>query len=683
MQNRMQKTTKIRLSVIIIFAVSFFLLLTDAPQIYDRSIDFINNKIGTEFPRIWNLPFRLGLDLQGGTQLIYEADTTKVDYSEKSNAVEGVRDVIERRVNAFGVAEPVVQINKAQGKWRVLVELAGIKDVKEAIKMIGETPLLEFKEENNEPQRELTSQEKAEMNKFNKEVKDKANKALKLALAGGDFGQLAKEYSENEIDKETGGDLGWIKKDGEYSYLFDKAELAKVGSVFPKLIENEGLNILKVNEKRESGKEMKASHILICYKGAERCDKETSKEDAEKQIKELKAKLNASNFAKWAKENSTDPTAKDNSGDLGWFGPGMMVKEFEDAASKMQKGEISDAVETKFGFHLIYKTDERPIVEYKVARILVRTKTEADILPPKDQWKNTGLTGKQLKASRVQFDPTTNIPEVSLEFNDDGKTLFYQITSRNVGKPVAIFLDGKPISIPRVSEAIEGGNAVIQGDFTITEAKLLTQRLNAGALPVPITLVSQQTVGASLGHDSLSRSLFAGLVGLLLVMVFMVGYYRLPGLLAVIALLIYAIIVLFIFKAIPVTLTLAGIAGFIMSVGMAVDANILIFERLKEELLTGKPLGTSVNEGFKRAWSSIRDSNITTLISCFILAWFGTSMIKGFAITLGIGVLVSMFSALMITRQVLILFVEQKYEKKLWLFLPLFSKLKQKENLNS
>jgi len=239
---------------------------------------------------------------------------------------------------------------------------------------------------------------------------------------------------------------------------------------------------------------------------------------------------------------------------------------------------------------------------------------------------------------------------VTLQFNDEGKELFAQITERNVGNVVAIYLDGQPISIPRVNEPITGGQAVITGSFTLEEAKTLASRLTAGALPVPINLVNQRTIGPTLGRESVEKSFFAGIIGLILVALFMILYYRFPGILSCGALLIYALLALAIFKLIPVTLTLAGVAGFILSVGMAVDANVLIFERTKEELRSGKTLVTAIDDGFKRAWPSIRDSNISSIITCVILAWFGTSLIQGFAITLGIGILLSMFSAITVTK---------------------------------
>ena len=263
---------------------------------------------------------------------------------------------------------------------------------------------------------------------------------------------------------------------------------------------------------------------------------------------------------------------------------------------------------------------------------------------------NTQLTGKQLDGASVYFDPNTGAPNVSLDFDSEGKDLFADITKRNISKKVAIYLDGYPISVPTVQQEITDGRAIISGAFTLEEAKQLAQRLNAGALPVPITLVSQQTVGASLGEISLQRSLTAGLIGLILVALFMIVIYRLPGVLSVLALGVYGVVVLLLFKGLAVTLTLAGIAGFILSIGMAVDANVLIFERMKEELRAEKPLRTAIDEGFNRAWTSIRDGNISTLITCVILGTFGTSVVQGFAITLGIGVVISMFSAVVISK---------------------------------
>lgn len=422
---------KIRFLAIFIFLFGFF-------AAYFVAVPFLPAGMKGFSPEI---PFKLGLDLQGGIHLVYRADTTSLEAEEISPSMGGLRDVIERRVNLFGVAEPVVQIEQSGSENRLIVELPGLKNVEDAVAMIGETPYLEFKTQRPEEENQA----------------------------------MLKEYEETGV------------------------------------------------------------------------------------------------------EPTEDP----------YFIP-------------------------------------------------------------------TALTGRFLKKAFLNFNQTTFEPEISIEFTDEGATLFAQITKENVGKPLAIYLDGAPISIPNVSEEITGGRAQITGRFTAEEAKTLVSRLNSGALPIPIELISQQTVGASLGEEVLHKSIFAGIVGILAVALFLFLLYRGLGLISVFALAIYAAIVLMLFKVIPVTLTAAGIAGFILSVGVAVDANILIFERIREEVRGGKELKFAITEGFRRAWTSIRDSNISTLITASILYWFGTSIVKGFALTLGVGVLVSLFSAFTVTRTFLI-----------------------------
>jgi len=298
-------------------------------------------------------------------------------------------------------------------------------------------------------------------------------------------------------------------------------------------------------------------------------------------------------------------------------------------------------------------------------------------------FKATDLTGKYLEKATVVFDQTTYKPQIQLKFNDEGSKLFAEITARNVGKPLAIYLDGysiidtsgdgkidsSDVYAPTVQSEITGGEAVITSpDMSTQTANSITSRLNSGALPVKIgSPISQETVGPTLGSTSLQKSLMAGIFGLLAVMVFMVVFYKLPGLLASIALLIYVAINLAMFKLIPVTLTMAGIGGFILSIGMAVDANILIFARMKEEIKQGKGLAQAIEEGFKRAWPSIRDSNFNSLIVCAILFTFATSFIKGFAFTLALGIVISLFSAIFITRILLMVFVGKWVEKAKWL----------------
>ncbi len=294
---------------------------------------------------------------------------------------------------------------------------------------------------------------------------------------------------------------------------------------------------------------------------------------------------------------------------------------------------------------------ETPFLEFRLENPDVKAAEGTDI---NKAFLKTGLTGRFLSKARLDFDQTTFEPYVTLDFNKKGSELFAKITKNNIGKKLAIFLDGVPITTPVIRDEITGGKAQITGQFTAKEAKTMVQRLNSGALPVPIALISQQSIGPTLGAKILFKGIRAGIYGIILVALFLILWYRLPGLISVLALAIYTALVLAIFKLIPVTLTSAGIAGFILSVGMAVDANILIFERMKEERQDGKSFSAAITEGFSRAWLSIRDSNASSLISATILYWMGTSMVRGFALTLGIGVLVSMFSAITISRTFLL-----------------------------
>lgn len=382
-----------------------------------------------------NLPWRLGLDLIGGSTLIYEIDLAGIPQDEHPSAVAGLKEVIERRVNLFGVSEPRVNIAERGGDFQLLIDLAGVKDTQEAIRQIGETPVLDFR--------------------------------------------------EVDLDSES--------------------------------------------------------------------------------------------------------------------------------------EEIT--------------------------------------------YKKTELNGRFLILATLGFD-SLNKPIVIFEFNEEGAQLFEEITGRNIGQPIAIFLDDELTDAPIVRQRITGGRAQISGGgggFTIDEARQLIERFNAGALTAPIKLVNQRTVSPSAAEDSLRTIISAWLVGTALIMLFMIIYYRTLGIFAAIALTIYTLLTLALFKVIPnFTLTLAGIAGFVLSIGLAVDANILIFERTKEELKRGLKRVEAIQEGFKRAWPSIRDSNISTIITAIILYTFTSSFVKGFALTLGIGVMMSMFSAIFITRTMLRVFTRDK-----------------------
>lgn len=554
---------KSRLFLIVILILGVFSSYVSLPSEFKTPFGLITVPKSGIFEQWYT---HLGLDLQGGTHLVYEADVTGVELAERGSALEGARDVIERRVNALGVAEPIVQTARKNDNYRLVVELAGVTDVNEAIQVIGETPLLEFKEvvESAPDSATPSPEEITEVQNSNEEKRKLAEVLITRLKTGEAFEDLARQYSEDPANKDSGGDLGWVKR-------------------------------------------------------------------------------------------------------------GLFTAEFEKAVfDDLQAGELRQTpLFTEFGYHIIKKIDERTAEdgepEVRSSHILLRTRVVGESAGITD-WVATPLSGKQLKRAQVVFEPQTNTPQVSLTFDSDGAKLFEDITRRNIGKPVGIFLDGSVISAPTVQTAISGGEAVITGNFTLAEAKVLAQRLNAGALPIPIHLASQQTIDATLGFDSLYSSLNAALLGLVLVAIFMIIYYRLPGMLSVLALLIYAVVTLALFNMIPVTLTLAGVAGFILSVGMAVDANILIFERIKEELSRGKSYIEAVEEGFVRAWPSIRDSNISSLMTCVILYWLGTSVVRGFAVTLGIGILVSMFSAISVSRTFLRVVAGWKAFQKLWLF---------------
>lgn len=510
------------------------------------------------FSALDKFKFNLGLDLQGGIHLEYKADVSGIEQDKIADAMQGVQDVIERRVNAFGVGEPLVQPARSGNEYRIVVELPGIKDIEEAKNKIKETPLLEFKEEG-----EIDPQFQEMFDNLNVQAKQKAEEILKKAKEGANFEDLARENSQDPGSKENGGDLGFVKK-GTFVPEFDKVLFEgnlKEGEIYPDLLESQfGWHIIKLMEVRGEGedREVRAEHILF------------SKQSAE---------------------------------------------------------------------------------QY-----------------PQFKYKPTGLSGKNLKSASVVYaSQGIGEPQVSLKFDDEGTKLFAEITKRNLGKQVAIFLDGNIISSPTVQSEITNGEAVVTGDFTSKEAKDLAQSLNQGALPVPLTLVGQQSVEASLGQVSLKKSLFAGLVGLGAVVVFMLIFYRFLGLVASVALLIYTLIMVAIFKVFGFTMTLSGIAGFVLSIGMAVDANILIFERTKEEIKKGRLIGGALDEGFRRAWTSIRDGNMSSIITSVILIIIGTGFVKGFALTLLLGVIVSMFTAVVISRTMLAMFVGDWLGKHTWL----------------
>ncbi len=433
---------------------------------------------------------------------------------------------------------------------------------------------------------------------------------------------------------------------------------------------------------------MEASHILIAYSGALQAPAGVSrtKEEAEALANTIRTRLqNGEDFAALAAEFSEGPSGEQG-GSLGTVGRGDLVPAFEDAAFGLETGAISEPVETQFGYHVI-RSDRAPSTQdarYAYEELIVNGENGADrartmlaqlqagdvqemeevahirflffSLEPTG-WKDTLLDGKHFRSATVTIDPTTGRPVIQINFDDEGAKLFAELTERNINKRIAIFVGGQLVTAPTVSTAITDGTAIITGSANIQEARDTATELNTGAIPAPIYLSGQRTIEATLGAQALQTSLEAALLGVLILMVYMIVVYRLLGILADVALAVYAVLFfallklpLFLFSSQYIVLTLAGMAGIILSIGMAVDANVLIFERMKEELRKGKTLKTAAKTGFERAWPSIRDGNGSTLITCAILFLIGSSIVRGFAITLATGVIISMLTAILITR---------------------------------
>lgn len=648
------KPWKVRVFSIVFLLATLGMFAYDFPSVWNQGVDRLQLP---QSVKLAESSFRLGLDLQGGTHLIYEADMAQIPESQREEALDGVRDVIERRVNAFGVSEPVVQTTTTGGAYRVIVELAGVLDVSEAINQIGETPVLEFKEQGQQLDRELTDEEKKQLADKNVEEKKAADALLARVLKGENFdtllGENSLEKAESGVAADQVGVLKGVTADSQLASMVEAIKKAglKKGQILRQVVPtSEGLNIVRLDDQKTQ-KEMHLSHILVCYAGKTGCTSDRTEIDASIKIQGLLKDATPANFATLAKDNSEDPSAATNGGDLGWSTGADYVDAFRLAAAQLAKGEISKvAVETEYGYHILYKSDERDGLAYDVKRILLPYSNEFDIVPPSSPWVNTELSGKNLEKATVQFDPNTHEPFVSLQFNKEGGELFGELTASHVGQPIGIFLDGQPISTPVVQTAIYGGQAVITGNFTIDEAKLLAQRLNAGALPVPVNLLSQQRIGPTLGSVSLQQSITAALYGFFFVAIYMIVVYRFAGLIAVVALFLFSALNLATYRIFGVTITLAGIAGFVLSLGIALDANVLVIERFKEELRSGRGYLSASEEAFRRAWTAIRDGNLTTLIAAAVLYWFSSSFIRGFALTLSIGVLLSMFTAMTVSR---------------------------------
>jgi preprotein translocase subunit SecD len=659
--------------LLLVFILS---LLVAYPSPWNQAMTAMKDRVGFHLPYLPADEYRLGLDLKGGAHLVYEADLSDIAAAEKASALAGVRDVVERRVNAFGVAEPVVQTTASNNHYRVIVDLPGVTNVADAVAQIGETPVLTFKVPNPDVNVEPTAEQQAQIDSAQNQEREAALDVLDRALDDENFSELAKEYSIDLGTSNSDGYLGFVRVDDpEYGGLVDRIRSDDLDfGVIDGLYEGTSrMHIVKyLSHKVEN--EPRISHILVCYQGAPGCVQQRTKDEARDLIQTIKGEVTPDNFETEAKKYSDDPGSGQVGGDLGYLHPGDTVAEFDQAAFALGDQEISDVVETSFGYHILYRTDERPVDSYEIAHIEMPWTTASDVLEI-DPWKNTDLSGKHIKHASVGFDQNSGAPYVILDFNSEGASLFEKLTTDYLGQVIGIFLDGEAITTPVVQQTIFGGQATITGNFTLDEAKLLAQRLNAGALPVPIEVISQQTIGPALGQASLEKSLIAGLIGFIAIALFTVVYYRLPGFMAVLALVFYAAVNLMLYRLFGVTVTLSGIAGLVLSLGIAVDANVLVFERLREELKSGRDLPTAVDQSFKRAWPSIRDGNLTTLIATTILYFMSTGFIRGFALTLTVGVLVSMFSAMVATKVLLKLVASIPALRRSGLFLGLSRKV--------
>ncbi len=670
---------------------------------------------------------KLGLDLKGGTQLDYSLDLSQVAEEDQNQIIEGVQEVIRKRVDSLGVSEPNIYVSSLADEFHVIVELAGISDIEEAKNTVGKTIQLEFKEQNNEPNPDRVGEATEQATTFYNAIRNGGDFET-LALADAETYGADTSYTSQELtDLSTlspplqeaikGKAVGTILAPFELNegYIVDAGAIRA----------SEGMAVIEITDKTSEvletvvPGEVSARHILVAYEGAARSEAERSKKEAKSLAEDLLARIQGGEaLTELAGEFSDDLGSGANGGDLGSFGRGVMTEDFENTAFDQEVGAVSELVETEFGFHIIetYEKTEEEIISETIEKISFKQAIYSTLADP---WAEEAvLTGEHFKHADVAYSQTYE-PYVAITFTKEGGDLFEELTTRNVGNPIAIFVGGDLISAPNVNQAIAGGQAQITGSFTLEEAQELARDLNTGAIPAPIELVGQYTISATLGAQALDESVFAGILGLIVLGIFMLLYYRLPGLIANVALTIYSIILIFLIKialptgvaltlgllifgylthvilknkdsggeklvsfllacvvlffmifvlSSPITLTLAGIAGVILSIGMAVDANVLIFERMKEELAEDKPLDEAIRDGFDRAWDSIRDSNFSSLITCAILFYFGSSIIRGFAINLAIGILVSMFSAITLTYGFLKFTSNTKLGENLWLY---------------
>lgn len=684
----MKKTILNRLAFVVI--LSILAITVSIPGSFWNSESLVGKQLS-------ELKVALGLDLQGGTELDYKVDLSEplaqnADEDPLNDVnidviVESVRDALEKRVNPAGVGEIIVKRSQINNEEHILIQMPPNTDVNKAKRDAEQDNRLEFYAEDQDlskAQRVKSAAILTTLNNGNFEAEGTRLAEESDLVTYENFGPIAQsEMTDqglaNKIERAAPNSLiqEIVETTIQPSYEINDGEIQFDGLPYPRTV----LAIIRVGDKETVNKEVKieakvkARHILFGYNGALRAPDngpyttaEIAKAKAEETLTQLQSEGTA-NFGDLAKELSTEGAAQRSYGELGEFPEGQMVGPFNDAVfGATAPGLLNEIVETDFGYHVIEVQAITPAGD----EIIQEEQFSYDLINwdlSQITWEETDLGGKQLEAASVGFDEVGQ-PLVNLRFDQEGGDLFGELTETVAGRfceggpcRLGIKVGGDWISQPTVRQKIVGRDSQITGSFTFEEAHSLADGLNLGAIDAPVILSGQTTIGAQLGEEQLARSLKAAFFGLLATMLFMIAMYRFSGVVASLALLLYTGLFITILKTWPtsfggpIVLSLSGAAGIALSIGLAVDGNILIFERFKEEIRRGRTLTQAIDLGFERAWAAIRDSNLTTLLTCIILFTLGSSIIKGFAITLIVGTLLSMFTAIFISRNLLRFFL--------------------------
>lgn len=592
------------------------------------------------------LGLKLGLDLQGGSHLVYKAalldPDSGVEIPPTPEQMDALLTTIERRVNGAGLGEPILQLI---GEDRLLVQLPGLKDPGRAKRLIGETARLEFKHRILDVERELENL--------------KPDQILSFQVGTVLIGETSNEFGIPEFRLGTST---------EPIILFSDSIEEKGTSTDLTNSTSTSDTIDSKDNTSSDAEEIAAPAIVIEFD-------ETGMDEMKVVADRLRESLVSRgglasvypNFLTIAVEGQAEQSLLIPLQPIQRLPDGTALVLPTDSLIKRIPNDNKFLINLAFSASTIEDVMERFTPDAKIVL--------GELIGAMDE--GIGLSGEDLARAYPGQHQSSGLPIVNIEFNSEGTRKFGEITTDIAGTPdlLAIVLDEEELIAPAVNQPITRGVAFIQGrDFTFERVSEISLLLEGGRLPIPITLIQERDIDAILGADSLAKSVVAGVVGLALVLVFMILYYRIPGIVASVALVIYGILLLSIFKILPVTLTLSGVAAVILSIGMAVDANILIFERMKEELRVGRTLLSSINIGFNRAWPAIRDGNVSTLITCAILFWFadtlGATIVQGFALTLAIGVSISMFTAIIVSRTLLRIMTVTWFSRFHLMFVP-------------